>query len=130
MANKFHFEMITADGKKTEDEVELLNVVTSSGAIGVMHSHTPLIAILVISHVRYKKDGKEFFYAISGGIINVQKDKTTILADSFESKDEIDIERAKKAKERAEKRLQTTDKDIDYKRAEIALKKAINRLDL
>ena len=129
MANKFHFEMITPDGKKIEDDIEILNVV-SSGALGVMAHHIPLIAIVEISHLNYKKDGKSYDFAIAGGVLNVKKEGVTLLADGFETKEEIDVERATRAKERAEERLSSKQENIDYKRAEIALKKAINRLSI
>ena len=130
MANKFHFEMITPDGKKIEDDIEILNVVTSSGALGVMAHHIPLIAIVEISHLNYKKDGKSYDFAIAGGVLNVKKEGVTLLADGFETKEELDVERATRAKERAEERLSSKHANIDYKRAEIALKKAINRLSI
>ena len=130
MANKFHFEMITPDGKKIEDDIEILNVVTSSGALGVMAHHIPLIAIVEISHLNYKKDGKSYDFAIAGGVLNVKKEGVTQLADGYETKEEIDVERATRAKERAEERLSSKQANIDYKRAEIALKKAINRLSI
>ena len=130
MANKFHIEMITPDGKKIEDDIEILNVVTSSGALGVMAHHIPLIAIVEISHLNYKKDGKSYDFAIAGGVLNVKKEGVTLLADGFETKEEIDVERATRAKERAEERLSSKQENIDYKRAEIALKKAINRLSI
>ena len=122
--------MITTDGKKIEDDIEVLNVVTSSGALGVMAHHIPLIAIVEISHLNYKKDGKSYDFAIAGGVLNVKKECVTLLADGFETKEEIDVERATRAKERAEERLSSKQENIDYKRAEIALKKAINRLSI
>ena len=122
--------MITPDGKKIEDDIEILNVVTSSGALGVMAHHIPLIAIVEISHLNYKKDGKSYDFAIAGGVLNVKKEGVTLLADGFETKEEIDVERATRAKERAEERLSSKQENIDYKRAEIALKKAINRLSI
>ena len=130
MANKFHFEMIKKKKKKIEDDIEILNVVTSSGALGVMAHHIPLIAIVEISHLNYKKDGKSYDFAIAGGVLNVKKEGVTLLADGFETKEEIDVERATRAKERAEERLSSKQENIDYKRAEIALKKAINRLSI
>ena len=130
MANKFHFEMITPDGKKIEDDIEILNVVTSSVALGVMAHHIPLIAIVEISHLKYKTDGNSYDFAIAGGVLNVKKEGVTLLADGFETKEEIDVERATRAKERAEERLSSKQENIDYKRAEIALKKAINRLSI
>ena len=130
MANKFKLQIISPDGKRLNDEVEILNVVTSGGAIGIMAKHLPLVAVLEISHMNYKKDGKIYEFSISGGILNVTKESTIVLAETFESKDEIDIERANKSKLRAERRLESKDPNVDLKRAEISLKRALNRLSL
>ena len=130
MAKKFKFKMITPDGKSYSDECEILNVVSSTGALGIMANHLPLVAVLEISHLNYKKDGVTYDFALGGGILNVKKSETIILAESFETKEELDIERANESKLRAEERLKSKDPNIDMKRAEISLKKALNRLSL
>lgn len=130
MARKFKINMVTADGKKLLDEAEILNVVTSSGCLGIMAHHLPLIAVIEISHLSYRKDGYLYEFSIGGGILNVAKDGVSILADSFESKDEIDFERAEKSKLRAEKRLESKEHNIDVKKAELSLKRALNRLTM
>lgn len=130
MANKFNIKIVTPDGKKLVDDCEILNVITSTGAMGIMAKHLPLVAVLEISHLEYKKDKEAHRFAISGGILNVQKNETIILAETFEREEEIDLERAEKSKERAEKRMSSNDPNIDFKRAEIALKRAINRISL
>lgn len=130
MAKLFPFKMITPDGKKFVDECEILNVVTSSGAMGIMANHLPLVAVLEISHLNYKKNKVSNDFAIPGGIIKVNDNEVIILAETFESKDEIDLERAEKSKKRANERLLSKDPNIDMKRAEISLKKALNRIDL
>jgi F-type H+-transporting ATPase subunit epsilon len=134
MANRFPFEIKSPDGKHLEDEAEIINLRLSDGMIGIMKGHLPLIGVIDISHMNYVKDGKDYYFAIGGGILNVQKDKVMILADSFETKEEIDKERAEEAKERAEGYIKEAkanpDSEIDLKRAEAALKRAINRLTL
>ena len=130
MAKKFNFKVITPDGKLLEDECEILNVVSSSGCLGIMANHLPLVAVLEISHLNYKKNGVSTNIAIGGGVLNVKKEGATILAESFETKEDLDLKRAEESKRRAEERLQSKDPNIDMKRAEIALKKALNRLSL
>ncbi len=130
MAKKFNFKIYTSDGKTLQDEVDILNVVTTTGAMGILANHLPLIGIIDISQFNYKKDGETFYFAISGGVLNVKKDGVTILAESFEQDSEIDFARAEQAKIRAEERLKSHELDIDVKRAEIALKKSLNRLSL
>jgi F-type H+-transporting ATPase subunit epsilon len=134
MSSKFPLEIKSPDGKSLEDEAEIVNVHLTDGMIGILKGRTPLIGVIDISHFNYKRDGQTFTFAIGGGILDVQKDKVMILADSFESKDEIDRERAEEAKKRAENYLSQAkadkDADIDVKRAETALKRALNRLSL
>lgn len=130
MAKKFKFKIYTSDGKVLQDEIDLLNVVTTTGAMGILANHLPLIGIIVISQFNYKKDNETFYFAISGGVLNIKKDGVTILAESFEQDTEIDFARAEEAKNRAEDRLKNHQLDIDIKRAEIALKKSLNRLSL
>ena len=130
MAKKFKFKIYTSDGKVLQDEIDLLNVVTTTGAIGILANHLPLIGIIDISQFNYKKDNEIFYFAISGGVLNIKKDGVTILAESFEQDTEIDFARAEEAKNRAEDRLKNHQLDIDIKRAEIALKKSLNRLSL
>ena len=130
MAKKFKFKIYTSDGKVLQDEIDLLNVVTTTGAMGILANHLPLIGIIDISQFNYKKDNDTFYFAISGGVLNIKKDGVTILAESFEQDSEIDFARAEEAKNRAEDRLKNHQLDIDIKRAEIALKKSLNRLSL
>ncbi len=125
----FDFKVVTPNGKMYSGEAELITVITSCGVIGVMKNHTPLEAIIEISKlVIHKKDEIEEI-AIGGGILHISKNSVIILADSFELKEEIDLERAKKAKARAEDRL-SNGLNIDVKRAELALNKAINRINV
>ena len=130
MANKFKLNIVTADGKKLVDDVEILNVVTTTGTLGIMAHHLPLIAVIDISHFNYKKDNQVHEYTISGGVLSVNDNEVSILADSFESKEEIDFFRAEKSKERAENRLKSKEINIDIKRAELSLKRALNRLSM
>ncbi len=130
MANKLTIRMVTPEGKKKEDQAEILNVVTTSGAMGILPKHLPLVAVLEISHLNYRSDGKLFEYSISGGVMHVKKDEVLLLLESFESKDEIDFVRADKSRKRAEERLALKGPDIDVRRAEISLKRALNRLNM
>ena len=130
MANKFKLTIVTPDGKKIEDEATILNAYTTAGFVGILANHLPMVAILEISHLNYKKDGESFDLAISGGILNVKKDEVIVLAETFERKEEIDKERANQAKLRAEERLLSKDPNIDMKRAELSLKRALSRLSL
>jgi F-type H+-transporting ATPase subunit epsilon len=100
-----------------------------SGELGILPGHIPMVAPLNIGAVRLKKDGKTEFVAVSGGFLEVRPDQVTILAQSAEIASEIDVERAVRAKERAEQRMNDQKLEhTDFRRAELALQRAINRL--
>jgi len=121
--------VVTPDGTVFEGQVELVSVKTTEGEIGIMPMHLPLVSPLAIGAVRITKDNKKELIAVSGGFIEVRPDEVNILAESAELPSQIDIARARAAKERAERRLEQAKKEnIDYKRAELALKRAVNRL--
>ncbi|ANB59465.1 F0F1 ATP synthase subunit epsilon [Anoxybacteroides amylolyticum] len=122
--------VVTPDGPVYEADVEMVSTKAKSGELGILPGHIPLVAPLEIGSVRLKKDGKTEFIAISGGFLEVRPDKVTVLAQAAERAEDIDVARAKAAKERAERRLQAKQDNIDFKRAELALRRAINRLDI
>lgn len=131
MPNKFKLNIVTPDGKSLIKNVDIVNVVTTNGTLGILYHHLPLVAVVEISHLNYKIDNESFDVAIGGGILNVKQDETIILAESFETKEEIDLDRARKSKERAESRINgKTTESVDIKRAEISLLRALNRLSL
>jgi len=123
----FMLEIVTPDRKFFEEEVDMVIVRGIEGDLGILRGHAPLVTPLDIGKIRIKKDGKTRIAAIAGGYIEVGREKTTIIADAAEWPEEIDVQRAKEAKQRAEERLKRRD-NIDVARAEIALRKAINRL--
>ncbi|MBB6283097.1 MULTISPECIES: F0F1 ATP synthase subunit epsilon [Geobacillus] len=125
-----HVSVVTPDGPVYEGDVEMVSVKAKSGELGILPGHIPLVAPLEISAARLKKDGKTDYVAVSGGFLEVRPDKVTILAQAAERAEDIDVLRAKAAKERAERRLQSQQDDIDFKRAELALKRAVNRLNV
>ncbi|MBY0123232.1 F0F1 ATP synthase subunit epsilon [Bacillus sp. S/N-304-OC-R1] len=123
--------VVTPDGPVYEADVEMVSTKAQSGELGILPGHIPMVAPLQIGAVRLKTQGNTEFVAVSGGFVEVRPDKVTILAQSAEQADSIDIERALRAKERAEKRLHEQKRDnIDFKRAELALQRAINRINV
>lgn len=120
-------KIITPYGLYFTGKVDYLSVDTENGILGVLPEHTPLITTIKISKLTIKKTDGEFVFAVGGGVIDIEKENTTILLRSIESKTDIDVERALRAKKRALDRLQSGDK-IDVKRAEAALARALNRL--
>ncbi|MBA2874483.1 F0F1 ATP synthase subunit epsilon [Thermaerobacillus caldiproteolyticus] len=122
--------VVTPDGPVYEADVEMVSTKAKSGELGILPGHIPLVAPLEIGALRLKKDGKTELIAVSGGFLEVRPDKVTVLAQAAEKAEDIDVVRARAAKERAEQRLQGKQDDIDFKRAELALKRAINRLNV
>lgn len=132
MTNKFNFKIISGDGKVYSNSISELYVETTNGVIGILCGHLPLIATLPISVFHIKIDKDVVYFAISGGLLNVEKESTYILADTYEISSEIDKDRVLKTKEKAENKIKSLTKDDEYdlKAAEFSLKKAINRLRL
>ncbi|KAB2336517.1 F0F1 ATP synthase subunit epsilon [Cytobacillus depressus] len=121
--------VVTPDGPVYESDVEMVSTKAGSGELGILPGHIPMVAPLQIGAVRLKNGGKTDFVAVSGGFLEVRPDKVTILAQSAEQADAIDIDRAVRAKERAEQRLNDQKRDnVDFKRAELSLQRAINRI--
>ncbi|WP_078378625.1 F0F1 ATP synthase subunit epsilon [Sutcliffiella halmapala] len=122
--------VVTPDGPVYESDVEMVVARAHSGELGVLPGHIPMVAPLQIGGVRMKKSGVTEQVAVSGGFLEVRPDKVTILAQTAEAAERIDLTRAEEAKKRAEQRLQSKQDDVDYRRAELALQRAINRINV
>ena len=131
MVNSFNVEIYTPTGKYFSGDVSYLTVTSSVAVLGILPEHAPLITTLEICQLTIKINSKEFNYAIGGGVMHIKKDHSVVLLlDSIERSDEIDLERAKEAQKRAEERLKRNDEEIDIKRAQLALAKALNRISV
>lgn len=125
----FKLEIITPKGLYTSVDVESLTLKLTSGYRTILAKHAPLIGSLAYAPMHYVKDGKIKYFALHGGAINVTKEKVILIVNSIEAAEDIDIERAKNAKKRAEERIRQKDDNIDVKRAELALLRALARID-
>jgi len=125
---QFNLKIVTPKGIYKEESIEMLNLRTTAGQIGILANHLPLASGIEISEMNYIQNGERHIFAVAGGFVYVNEDETTIIANAIESPEEIDLRRAEEAKQRAEKRLNDKTADMDILRAEIALKKAINRI--
>lgn len=127
----FNVNIVTPDGPVVDTNVELVSAKAKSGELGIMAGHVPMVAPLQIGAVRLVSgDNKSELVAISGGFLEVRPDQVTILAQAAEKAENIDAARAKEAKARAERLLQGKQDQVDSKRAELALKRATNRLNV
>lgn len=121
-------EIVTPERIVFSEEVEFVVVPGEEGYLGILANHAPIVAALKIGVMKVIQNQKEIKLAISGGFMEVSKNKLVVLADTAERGDEIDVARARAAKERAEQRLASRTHDIDLVRAELALRRAIARI--
>lgn len=129
MTEKLQLEVVTPDRLVVNESVDIVMAMGALGEFGILPGHIPFLTLLQPGELRYRKDNKLEYMAVTGGFAEVSNNKVTVLAEGAEKAREINIDRAKRAKERAEKRLaQAKTEDVDYTRAEMALKRAILRL--
>ena len=129
---KMNLKIVTPERIVLDDEVDMVIVRTIDGDRGILPRHAPLLTSLEIGEIRVKDDGKEQSIASSQGYMEVNSSEVTILVNTAELEDEIDVERALAAKERAQERLEkkSSEARINEKRAEMALRKALNRVNV
>lgn len=127
---KLNLRIITPSGEFYKDEIDSLNVNTCDGYLTILPNHFPLVTSVVPSCLNITIDGKLKKASIASGLLNVKHDEVLLIVDAIEFKDQIDLERAYKALERAKIRLVNKPKDIDVLRAEAALKRAIARISV
>ena len=127
----FGVEIITPDRIFHKGEATMIEFNTAAGEIGVYKNHIPLTTVLAPGVVTIHKDGEEkIVAAVHSGFAEILPEKVTLLAEIAEWPEEIDVERAKAAKARAEERLANKTEAVDVKRAEFALRKALVRMDI
>jgi len=122
--------VVTPDGLVLEDNYEMVSCRAENGELGILPGHIPLVAPLTINEVRLKRENTENYVAVNGGFLEVRPDKVTILAQSAEKAEDIDVKRAEEARERAMKLIESNQDDVDMMRAKLALNRAMNRIDV
>jgi F-type H+-transporting ATPase subunit epsilon len=121
-------EVVTPDRKVVSTTADIVVCPGIEGQFGVLVGHVPFLSALDIGEMYYKQGGKTEYLAVSGGFAEVTGSKVTVVAEAAEFGKEIDIERARRARERAERRLAAAKTEqIDWARAEAALRRAIVR---
>jgi F-type H+-transporting ATPase subunit epsilon len=125
-------EVVTPERVVYSGDARIVVAKGVEGDLGILPNHLPLVTPLKIAPVQIKKvDGSEEFIAVSGGFLEVRKEKITILAQSAELPEDIDVNRAQAAKERAERRIAESGKEAaDFKRAQLSLQRAMARLQV
>ena len=131
MAENIHLEVVTPEKIVVSEEAQIVASPGSEGEFGVLSGHTPFLTTLKTGILRYTDaNGKEHFVFVSGGFAEALPDKVTVLAESAEKRSDVDLERAKEALTRAEKRLaeDRAKEEIDFARARGSLERATVRI--
>lgn len=126
----FRVQVISPDRTFYDGDVDMLELKTTEGEIGILAGHIPLTTIIAPGIMRLINDGEVREAALHDGFVEIIGDKVTILAESCEWPDEIDVNRANEAKLRAERRLKSGEGQINMTRAEMALRRSLTRIEL
>jgi len=135
LPTKLTLEIVTPDRSLLREDVDEVVVPGSEGELGVLPGHTPLLSSLKIGELWYRQGSEKHYLAIAFGFVEVLPDRVTVLADVGERAQEIDVQRAERAKKRAEEQLaqaqpHLSQVDLDIERARIALLKSLIRLQV
>ena len=130
MADTFQFEIVTPEKLVVRDVAEEMQIPGKNGYLGILPGHAPLISELGVGEISYRVGGYTHRLAVAWGFAEVLPDKVTILAETAERADEIDVKRAEEAKRRAEERLKGGNPETDFDRAQVALERADTRLEV
>lgn len=128
---QIELEIVTPSGPVVNEAVDIVTAPGFGGVFGVLANHAPFLSTIKIGELAYKKDGSESSLMVSGGFCEVSKNKITFIVESCEKGSDIDIDRALRAKERAERRLaeaKVKSDTINMTRVEGALQRALARV--
>lgn len=128
---KFQLEVISPERVFYTGDVEMVELTTTEGDIGIYADHIPLTTIVAPGVLTITESGDELKEAaVLEGFMEITPEKVTILAQSCEWPEEIDVNRAREARARAERRLKSSDTNINMARADLALRKSLIRIEL
>ena len=130
MADTIQLEIVTPERLVVQDTVAEVQIPGKNGYLGILPGHAPLITELAVGEISYRINGLTHYLAVAWGFAEVLPTRVTVLAETAERAEEIDVERARRAKEHAEQALHSTDPNTDFGRALEALKRAEVRLDV
>ena len=121
-------ELVTPDQSVVHEKVEEVELPGSEGYFGVLPGHTPLLALLGVGEMWYRVGAERFYLSLAGGFVEVLPDRVIVLAHIAERAEDIDVQRAERARQQAEDRLTRATPDLDVHRAHLALLKQLTRL--
>jgi F-type H+-transporting ATPase subunit epsilon len=125
---KLNLEIVTAERLVYSADVDVVVAPGIEGQLGILPQHAPLMTMLQPGELMVRQDGEEHSIFVSGGFLEVQGDKVTVLADTAERAEEIDIARAEEAKLRAEQRIALPFTEADHARVQAAMLRSLMRL--
>jgi F-type H+-transporting ATPase subunit epsilon len=123
-----HIEIVSAERRVLEDDVDEVLAPTTEGQIGILPRHAALLTLLAPGEMHLKKGASETILAVGGGFLEVNDNRVVVLADSAERAEEIDIARAEEARRRAAERIAARSRDVDVQRAQAALARSLARI--
>ena len=127
----FDVTINTPQGLFRQTRASIVNVVSTDGQRGILPNHMPIVVSLAVGKMTMEEEGGRETYAISGGVLFFRNNQCTILTPAIENVRDIDLDRAERARERAEERLRRlNDERVDMARAQAALQRAINRINV
>ncbi len=121
-------EIVTAERLVFADDVNLVVAPGIQGQLGILPHHAPLMTMIMPGELFIRKGREEFSMCVTGGFLEVRPDKVVVLADTCEREEEIDLERAEAARQRAEERVKEQKGDISLARAQASLQRSLIRL--
>jgi F-type H+-transporting ATPase subunit epsilon len=130
MADTFQLEIVTPEKMVVKDVAEEMQIPGKNGYLGILPGHAPLITELEVGEISYQKGGQTHYLSVAWGFAEVLPDKVTILAETAERPQEIDVKRAQESRRRAEEALQNGKTEEDFTDAEYALKRAETRIEV
>ena len=131
LPTEIHLEIVTPDRQVVREKVVAISVPGKEGYMGILPGHAPLLSLLKVGELSYTQGNATYYLAVNWGFVEVLPDRVIVLAETAERPGEIDVERAKQAKQRAEDRLsKLLNVDIEMGRARMALERAMTRLEV
>src|SRR5438876_3440857 len=131
MADKtIELTIVTPERAVVDEAVDELQIPGAEGYFGVLPGHAPLFSELKVGEVSYRKGDRWTFVAVAWGFVEVLPNQVRILAETAERAQEIDLDRAMRAKQRAEERISRDGDELDYRRALVALERAVIRIQV
>ena len=130
MDQTFLLRIVTPDRQIVREDVEEAQIPGKEGYMGILPSHAPLISELKVGEISYRRGREVRHMAVTWGFVEVLPEQVTVLAETAERAEEIDVARAQSAKERAERLLKNPNPDTDISRATVALERALIRLQV